>query len=200
MTISFAPIHLEAPDDATRETWLENLADLRSDAEDIVHYVNELNGTLTHGGIPALGLAPVDCAVGTFAAMARAKPALAGLDLIELVGHLNATIEVLHERIATAQAHIAGSRHLEAFAAWVAAYRPKKATDRPDAPFGGLLFDTSNKATARVSCKPETRVWTLICEDDVLAIVPGFRRCDRLGHFICAVERTADAPTEVVIG
>lgn len=200
MTISSAPIHVEAPDDATRETWLDNLTDLRTDAEDIQHHIDELNGTLAYDGIPALGLAAVACAVGSFAAMARAKPALAGLDLIELVGHLNATIEALHERIATAQACVAGSRHSEAFAAWVAAYRPMKATDRPDATFGGFLFDTSNKATARVSGKPETRVWTLICEDDVLAIVPGFRRCYRLGHFICAVERTADAPTEIVIG
>jgi hypothetical protein len=30
--------------------------------------------------------------------------------------------------------------------------------------------------------------------------VPGFRHCDRLGHFVCAVEREADAPTEIVIG
>jgi hypothetical protein len=30
--------------------------------------------------------------------------------------------------------------------------------------------------------------------------VPGLYRADRLGHFICAVEREADAPTEIVIG
>lgn len=200
MTNSFAPIHVEAPDEVTRETWLDNLADLRTEAEDIAHHIDELNRTLAYGGIPALGLAPVDCAVGSFAAMARAKPALAGLDLLDLVGHLNATIEALHERIAAAQAHVAGARHSDAFAAWVAAYRPVQANPRPDAPFGGLLFDTSDEATAQVWAQPEALVWTLISEDDVLAIVPGFRRCDRLGHFICAVEQTADAPTEVVIG
>jgi hypothetical protein len=200
MTISFAPIHAEAPDDATRETWLENLADLRADAEDIQHHIDELNGTLAYGGIPALGLDPVACAVGSFAAMSRAKPALAGLDILGLVGHLHATIAALHEQIAATQARVAGSRHSEAFAAWVAAYRPMKATDRPDAPFGGLLFATSDKASARVSMKPEARVWTLIAEGDALVLVPGFRRCDRLGHFICAVERPTDAPTEIVIG
>lgn len=200
MTISFAPIHVEAPDDATREAWLDNLADLRTDAEDIADHIAELNRTLADGGIPALSLAPVDCAVGSFVAMSRAKPALAGLDLIDLVGHLIATIEALHGQIAATQARVAGSRHSDAFAAWVATYKPRKATDRPDAPFGGFLFDTSNKASARVLGKPETRVWTLICEDDVLAIVPGFRRCDRLGHFVCAVEREPDAPTEIVIG
>lgn len=200
MTILFAPIHIEAPDDATREAWLESLADLRTEADDIEHHIDELNRTLAYGGIPALGLAPVDCQVAVAMATARAKPALAGLDLIGLVGHLHATISALHAQIAATQARVAGSRHSEAFAAWVAAYQPIRATDRPDAPFGGFLFDTSDKSTICVWRKPEARVWTLIAEGDALVLVPGFRRCDQLGHFICAVERAADAPTEIVIG
>jgi hypothetical protein len=64
MTISFAPIHIDAPDDATREAWLESLADLRSEADDTEHHIDELNGTLAYGGIPSLGLDPVACAVG----------------------------------------------------------------------------------------------------------------------------------------
>jgi hypothetical protein len=200
MTISFAPIHIEAPDDATREAWLESLADLRTEADDIEHHIDELNRTLAYGGIPALGLAPVACQVAVAMATARAQPALAGLDLIGLVGHLHATISALHEQIAATQARVAGSRHSEAFAAWVATYQPIKASDRPDAPFGGFLFDTSDKSSVRVCRKPEARVWTLISDGDALVLVPGFHRCDRLGHFICAVERAADAPTEIVIG
>jgi hypothetical protein len=30
--------------------------------------------------------------------------------------------------------------------------------------------------------------------------MPGFYRAGRLGHFVCAVEREANAPTEIVIG
>lgn len=95
---------------------------------------------------------------------------------------------------------VVGNRHSEAFATWAATYRPVQANPRPDAPFGGLLFDTSDEATAHVWAQPEGLVWTLISEDDVLALVPGFRHCDRLGHFVCAVEREASAPTEIVIG
>jgi hypothetical protein len=200
MTISFAAIHIDAPDDATREAWLESLADLRTEADDIEHHIDELNRTLAYGGIPALGLAPVDCQVAVAMATARAQPALAGLDLIGLVGHLHATISALQAQIAATHARVAGSRHSEAFASWIATYQPIKATDRPDAPFGGLLFDTSDKSSVRVWRKPEARVWTLISDGEALVLVPGFRRCDRLGHFICAVERAADAPTEIVIG
>lgn len=95
---------------------------------------------------------------------------------------------------------VVGNRHSEAFATWAATYRPVQANPRPDAPFGGLLFYTSDEATAHVWAQPEGLVWTLISEDDVLALVPGFRHCDRLGHFVCAVEREASAPTEIVIG
>lgn len=184
----------------TREAWLDNLADLRSDAEDLQHHIDELNRALAYGGIPALGLAPDECQVAIAMASARAQAALAGLDLIGLVGHLGAAIATLHEHLAATQARVAGSRHSDAFADWAAAYQPAQAHSRPEAPFGGLLFDTSDEATAHVWAQPEARVWTLISENDALVLVPGFRRCDQLGHFVCAVERKADAPTEIVIG
>jgi hypothetical protein len=79
-------------------------------------------------------------------------------------------------------------------------YQPAQANPCPDAPFGGFLFDTSDKATAHVWAQPEARVWTLIREKDALVLVPGFYRADRLGHFVCAVAREPDAPTEIVIG
>ncbi|MFY7853598.1 MAG: hypothetical protein ACOVQ6_17665, partial [Brevundimonas sp.] len=56
----------------TREAWLDNLADLRSDAEDLQHHIDELNRTLAYGGVPALGLAPDDCQVARAMATARA--------------------------------------------------------------------------------------------------------------------------------
>ncbi|MCA6254554.1 MAG: hypothetical protein IM665_05780, partial [Phenylobacterium sp.] len=184
----------------TCEDWLDNLADLRADAEDLQHYIDELNRTLAYGGIPNLGLAPDDCQVAIAMATARAQPALAGLDLISLVGHLVAAIAALNGQLATMQAQVAGSRHSEAFAHWAATYQPVRATDRSDAPFGGILFDTSDQSSVRALRKPEAHVWTLISDGDALVIVPGFRRVDRLGHFICAVAREADAPTEIVIG
>lgn len=200
MTNPIAITALAPLDDATCEAWLDNLADLRSDAEDLQHHIDELNRTLAYGGVPALGLAPDDCQVAIAMATARVQPALAGLDLIGLVGHLGAAIAALNGQLATMQAQVAGSRQSEVFARWAATYQPVKATDRNDAPFGGLLFDTSDQSSVRASRKPKARVWTLISDGDALVIVPGFRRCDRLGHFICAVARDADAPTEIVIG
>lgn len=200
MTNPIAITDLGTLDEATREAWLDNLADLRTDAEDIQHHIDELNRTLAYGGVPALGLAPDACPAAIAAATARATPLFAGLDFIDLVGHLGAAIAALHEQLAETQARVAGSQHSEAFATWAATYQPAQANPRPDAPFGGLLFDTSDEATAHVWAQPEGLVWTLISTDDVLAIVPGFRRCDRLGHFVCAVEREASAPTEIVIG
>jgi hypothetical protein len=200
MTNLIAITALAALDDATRDAWLDNLADLRADAEDLQHHIDELNRTLAYGGIPALGFAPDDCQVAIAMATARAQPALAGLDLIGLVGHLVAAIATLNGQLATMRAQVAGSRHSEAFATWAATYRPVKANPHPDAPFGGFLFDTSDQSSVRASRKPKACVWTLISDDDALVIVPGFRRCDRLGHFVCAVARGADAPTEIVVG
>jgi hypothetical protein len=200
MTNPIAITDFSTLDEATREAWLDNLAELRTDAEDIQHHIDELNRTLAYGGIPALGLGPDNCPAAIAAATARATPLLAGLDLIGLVGHLGAAIAALQEQLAATQASVFGSRHSEAFATWAATYRPVQASPRPDAPFGGLLFDTSDEATAHVWAQSEGLVWTLISEDDVLALVPGFRHCDRLGHFVCAVEREANAPTEIVIG
>ena len=173
MTTPIAITDLSTLDEATCEAWLDNLADLRSDAEDIQHHIDELNRTLAYGGIPALGLAPDACPEA---------------------------IAALQEQLAATQAGVFGSRYSEAFATWAATYRPVQANPRPDAPFGGLLFDTSDEATAHVWAQPEALVWTLISEDDVLALVPGFRHCDRLGHFVCAVEREVNAPTEIIIG
>ena len=200
MTNPIAITEFGTLDEATREAWLDNLADLRSDAEDIQHHIDELNRTLAYGGVLALGLAPDACPAAIAAATAHATPLLAGLDLIGLVGHLGAAIAALQGQLAATQTRVAGNRQSEAFAIWVETYRPVQANPRPDAPFGGLLFDTSDEATAHVWAQPEALVWTLISEDDVLAIVPGLRRCDRLGHFVCAVERDAAAPTEIVIG
>ena len=187
MTTPIAITDLGTLDEATREAWLDNLADLRTDAEDIQHHTDELNRTDA-------------CPAAIAAATARATPLLAGIDFIGLVGHLGAAIAALQEQLAATQAGVFGSRYSEAFATWAATYRPVQANPRPDAPFGGLLFDTSDEATAHVWAQPEALVWTLISEDDVLALVPGFRHCDRLGHFVCAVEREVNAPTEIIIG
>ncbi len=62
-------------DEATREAWLDNLADLRPTPEDIQHHIDELNRTLAYGGIPALGLAPDACPEAIAAATARATAA-----------------------------------------------------------------------------------------------------------------------------
>ncbi|MCZ8271530.1 MAG: hypothetical protein O9306_13405 [Beijerinckiaceae bacterium] len=200
MTNPIAITDVGTLDEATREAWLDNLADLRTDAEDIQHHIDELNRTLAYGGIPALGLAAGTCPAAIAAATARATPLLAGLDFIGLVGHLGAAIAALHEQLAATQARVAGSQHSEAFATWAATYQPIQANPRPDAPFGGLLFDTSDEATAHVWAQSEAHVWTLISENDALILVPGFYRADRLGHFVCAVAREPEAPTEIVIG
>ena len=151
MTTPIAITDFATLDEATREAWLDNLADLRTDAEDIQHHIDELNRTLAYGGITALGLAPDTCPAAIAAATARATPLLAGLDLIGLVGHLGAAIAALQEQLAATQASVFGSRHSEAFATWAATYRPVQANPRPDAPFGGLLSGT---LTAVMICLP----------------------------------------------
>ncbi len=116
MTNPIAITALAAPDDATREDWLDNLADLRADAEDLQHHIDELNRTLAYGGILAIGLAPDACSAAIAAATSRATPLLAGLDLIGLVGHLGAAIAALKAQLTATEAHLAGHRHSEDFA------------------------------------------------------------------------------------
>lgn len=51
MTNPIAITALAPLDDATCEAWLDNLADLRSDAEDLQHHIDELNRALAYGEI-----------------------------------------------------------------------------------------------------------------------------------------------------
>jgi len=142
MTNPIAITDLGTLDEAAREAWLDNLADLRSDAEDIQHHIDELNRTLAYGGITALGLAPDACSAAIAAATARATPLLAGLDFIGLVGHLGAAIAALQEQLAaTRRASPATSirRPSPPGPRSTNPFRPTRAPTRPSAGFCSTL-------------------------------------------------------------
>jgi hypothetical protein len=74
------------------------------------------------------------------------------------------------------------------FEQFVETYRPRRNHLAHNAQFDGLMFETDGLELAHVrqeAMADPSRVWTYIVEDEVNAIVPGYKLVNRMGYFIC---------------
>lgn len=82
---------------------------------------------------------------------------------------------------------------------WLEKFRPVKNHLEPNAPFGGLMFETLGEELSYVRSQESKKIWTMVDADEGLYILNGYHLVNRLGYFISEVPMTENDSLEVLV-
>jgi len=70
---------------------------------------------------------------------------------------------------------------------WFELFKPQQNHLNPNAPWGGVMYETYGAEQDYILAQPTQNVWTWVDCDGGTALVSGFAYVNRLGYFVCEV-------------